>query len=221
MIIPYVLNSYNFFKNLEPNIDKGSILDYGSNWGLFLETSLGQIDHGLYTGIDVDLESIEHGRRRFPRANFVHYDAYNCMYNPNGQKQLALPVTGIFDNIISYSVFTHTTEQDFLDRVKDLYSLLSKNGKMLISYCDIEDRYTTNFFYNKRLRNFRSCDRFDTSRNVTYLVDNKILDQPQDDKLLLTLYRTDYLSQIFKEYDVSFHKSIDQQNFQNCMIIKK
>ena len=221
MIIPYSLDSYNYFKKFKADIDQGPILDYGSNWGLFLETAQEKFDQRLYTGIDVDLEAIIYGRTKFPHASFIHYNAYNHMYNPMGKKNLSLPITKKFKTIISYSVFTHTTQEDFLTRVEELYQFLDNDGQMLISYCDVEHSYTTNFFYKKRIKDFGTCDRFDTQKNVTYLVDNEILDQPKDNKLLLTLYRTDYLAKILSKYKVSFEKSSDLKTFQSCIIIKK
>lgn len=221
MIINDFKDTFNFFKSFYPPIVNDKILDYGCNCGIFLSESNGEIRQENYTGIDVDADAIKLAQNKFPNATFVHYNAHNYMYNPQGIKNIQLPHLGSFDTIISYSVFTHTTEEDFLTRIYELHELLKEEGRMLFSYCDIDDLRTTEFFYKKRLKKFGSCDRFDTSKNLTYLVDNKIVDNVQEGKMLLTLYKTDYLKSVLKNFNTQFFPSRNQLSFQNVCVIKK
>src|SRR6185295_14820158 len=95
-----------------------TVLDFGGNAGHLLLDPNCSIRHENYYCIEVLREALEKGRRKFPRAHWIHYDRYNCSFNPEGIVDLRIPDPGIqFDIILAYSVFTHTTREEMNDLV--------------------------------------------------------------------------------------------------------
>lgn len=219
--IDYFLNSYDYFCKLNNGPIKGSVLDYGSNYGQFLESSQNRFPHELYTGIDVDNEALVEGRKIFPNAQFIHYDKHNFMYNQQGKKDLWPNIDTVFDYIVSYSVITHTTIEDMLETLTWLYSKLKTNGKMFISYLDSQNQRAMNFFYQKRIKIFGNCDKINTSDYI-YLVDNKTSKIPSNG-MFLTFYHKVYLKTILSQFNVRLEQSKDISGgcFQDCIIITK
>jgi SAM-dependent methyltransferase len=219
--IDYYINTYDYFCRLNNGPITDTVLDYGSNYGLFLHSSKNQFDEKNYTGIDVDLEAIEYGKSMFPKATFIHYNKHNYMYNPQGQNLLWPCLDTTFDTIISYSVITHTTVDDFINAVSWLYKHLNHNGKMFITYLDITNTFAKSFFYNKRVRDFGSCDEI-TTEDYVYIVDNKVA-IPNNNSMLLTFYNENYLSKILSNYNFKLIQNFSNKAecFQDCIIIKK
>ena len=197
------------------------MLDYGANYGMFLESSANSFPENMYTGIDVDLEALQSGRKMFPNAKFIHYDKHNFMYNPKGREKIWPDITNEFDYIISYSVITHTTKEDMLDAIAWLYTKLKPGKKMFITWLDQENKMAIDFFYQKRVKDFGSCDKIQTEDYV-YLINNKISNVPSNG-LFLTFYKKEYLASLLIDYDFSLEKSPDPYGgcFQDCIIIKK
>ena len=66
--------------------------------------------------MDVVKEAIDEGRRQFPVSHWVHYDRYNCSFNPEGTADIPIPDLGVeFDFIVAYSVFTHIAREEMHD----------------------------------------------------------------------------------------------------------
>jgi SAM-dependent methyltransferase len=218
--VDYFLQTFDYFKKLHPTIDQGTVLDYGSNYGMFLDSSKGKFDHSQYTGIDIDLEAIKTGRNKFPDAEFIWYNGFNLMYNPQGDRDKP-KLDKQYDTIVSYSVITHTTVEDTLDSIAYLYSNLKPGGKMLITWLSVDNIRAVNFFYRKRVTQFKTCDRIQTD-DYTYLIDNK-LSKVADKGLLLVFYKKDYLAELLKEYNpVLTSAPISVSDcFQDCIIITK
>jgi SAM-dependent methyltransferase len=113
------------------------VLDFGGNTGGLLLSSECTIRPEFYFCVDVLREALERGRQRFPQAHWIHFDRYNCSFNPEGIKGLRLPNTGIqFDLILAYSVFTHTTLGEMKDLVGQLQGLLAPNGTLAFTFID-------------------------------------------------------------------------------------
>lgn len=113
------------------------VLDFGGNKGNLLLDPECTIRHEHYYCLDVIREAIEEGRRTFPEAHWVHYDRYNCSFNPEGVADLAVPEFGVeFDFILAYSVFTHTTLHEMKDLVRQLRRLLAADGKLAFMFID-------------------------------------------------------------------------------------
>ena len=113
------------------------VLDFGGNRGNLLRDPSCTIRHDDYYCLDVILAAIEAGRETFPDAHFVHYDRYNCSFNPDGSEDLPVPDLGIeFDFILAYSVFTHTTLAEMKDLVGQLRRLLAPEGRLAFTFID-------------------------------------------------------------------------------------
>lgn len=120
-----------------PDWPRRRVLDFGSNQGYLLTGPDCPIDPRNYCGIDVLAEAVAAGRRRFPGAQWLHFDRYNCSFNPGGDPRCAIPDPGrSFDVILAYSVFTHTTREDMLDLVDQLCRLLAPGGVLAFTFID-------------------------------------------------------------------------------------
>ena len=220
--LDYYKDTFKYFKRLHPSITQGSVLDYGSNYGTFLDSSQGQFPEENYTGIDVDKEALDEGLKLFPKAKFILYDGYNPVYNPNGSEE-TYNFKKQYDTIISYSVFTHTSQEDMCSKIEWLYNYLKPGGTILATWLDIDSKPSTNFFYKKRIRDYGSCDLIETS-DYTYLSDNKCSKTIESNiKFLLTFYKKDYLQNLLKDYQPLLVDAFPDipSCFQSCIIIRK
>jgi SAM-dependent methyltransferase len=113
------------------------VLDFGGNQGNLLRDPTCAIRHEDYYCLDVIGDAIGEGRKNFPEAHFVHYDRYNCSFNPDGVRDLPVPDLGVeFDFIVAYSVFTHTTLAEMKDLVAQLQQRLARGGKLAFTFID-------------------------------------------------------------------------------------
>jgi SAM-dependent methyltransferase len=219
--VEYFINSYKYFCQLNQGPIIGSVLDYGCNYGMFLDSSANSFAETMYTGIDIDLEALQVGQKMFSNAKFIHYNKHNFMYNPKGNKNIWPKINEQFDCIISYSVITHTTKEDMLDAISWLYTKLKLGKKMFITWLDQENKIALDYFYQKRVRDFGSCDNIQTEDYV-YLIDNKTSKLPNDG-MFLSFYKKEYLASLLIDYDFTLEKSPNSSGgcFQDCIIIKK
>ena len=113
------------------------VLDFGGNKGNLLLDQTCAIRHEDYYCLDVMGAAIGEGRKNFPEAHFVHYDDYNCSFNPDGVRDLPVPDLGVeFDFIVAFSVFTHTTLAEMKDLVAQLQQRLARGGKLAFTFID-------------------------------------------------------------------------------------
>jgi len=132
------------------------VLDFGGNKGNLLLDPACTIDHGNYYCLDVIREAIDEGRMAFPEAQWVHYDRYNCSFNPEGLVDLPVPDLGVeFDFILAYSVFTHTAWDETRDLVEQLRMRLAPGGVLAFTF--IDPKWELNLRWRLEKRN--STDR--------------------------------------------------------------
>ena len=218
----YYADTFTYFKTLHPKITNGNVLDYGSNYGMFLDSSNGSFKQETYTGIDIDNQALLEGKKLFSNATFIHYNGFNHIYNPNGIKGCRpLLENEYYDTIISYSVFTHTTIEDMLDTIKWLYLKLKPGGKLLLSWLDVDNSLTNQLFFNKRIKDLGYCDIIKTDDYI-YLNDNKLSKTAKASIWLLLFFKLNYLSSILSDYN---HKlvppALADGCIQSCIIIEK
>jgi len=114
-----------------------SVLDFGGNIGNVLHHPKSTIDQDKYWCIDVSRDAIAAGAKAAPAARFIFYDRYNFEYNPDGIRNLAIPVNGNrFDFVLALSVFTHTPQTEMLELAKHLAQLLSPGGRLAFTFFD-------------------------------------------------------------------------------------
>jgi hypothetical protein len=139
-----------------PNWRGKRVLDFGGNKGNLLLDPACTIRHQDYYCLDVIGEAIEEGRKTFPDANFIHYDRYNCSFNPEGVRELPVPDLGVeFDFMLAYSVFTHTT----FEEMKELVAQLQQRGRTL-AFTFIDPHWNGNLRW--RLEKHNPQDRVET-----------------------------------------------------------
>jgi hypothetical protein len=139
-----------------PNWRGKRVLDFGGNKGNLLLDPACTIRHQDYYCLDVIGEAIEEGHQTFPDANFIHYDRYNCSFNPDGVRELPVPDLGVeFDFILAYSVFTHTT----FEEMKELVAQLRQHGRT-VAFTFIDPQWNGNLRW--RLEKHNPQDRVET-----------------------------------------------------------
>jgi hypothetical protein len=96
-----------------------------------------------------------------PRFHFVHWDVHNAMYNPAGPLMTSyqrLPVTGFFDLVMAYSLFTHLEPQDSTILLRLAREVVRPSGFFFFTaFCDravttfedrVPDHPLLNAYYN-------------------------------------------------------------------------
>jgi SAM-dependent methyltransferase len=117
------------------------VLDFGGSAGYLLLNPDCAIRQKDYYCLDVVRDAVEEGRARFPGAHFVHYDRYNCSFNPEGARNLPVPEMGVeFDFVLAYSVFTHTGRAEMNELVAQLRALLAPGGALAFTFIDPHHR---------------------------------------------------------------------------------
>jgi SAM-dependent methyltransferase len=116
------------------------ILDVGCGVR-FVQTIINRrIPVGSYTGIEVYRPIVDflktHVEARDARFRFAHWDVRHALFHPEGAVALAdapLPVSGSFDVIWLYSVFTHLDETDMRAMLRHLRPALRPGGRLLFT----------------------------------------------------------------------------------------
>jgi SAM-dependent methyltransferase len=120
-----------------PDWTSRQVLDFGGNAGHLLRDPNCTIRPENYYCIDVLQEALAEGARQFPQAHWIHYNRYNCSFNPDGISDLVIPDVGTeFDMILAYSVFTHTTREEMNDLVEQLQTRLKPGGVLAFTFID-------------------------------------------------------------------------------------
>lgn len=203
------------------------VLDFGGNKGNLLRDPACTIRHQDYYCLDVIREAIEEGRKTFPGAHWVHYDRYNCSFNPDGATGLPVPDLGVeFDFILAYSVFTHTTLTEMKELVGQLQGLLAFDGKLVFTF--IDPYWNGNLRWRLEQRN--SPDRVESllaqSRNARWcsLVDGSELYVENsgnwDPKTECMTYNVYYTEEFLREqFSTAEIKAPVNDERQHCCII--
>ncbi len=117
--------------------DDKTVLDFGGNAGNLLLDADGAMRPENYYCLDVLREALAEGGRKFPRAHWIHYDRYNCSFNPEGVAGLPVPELDVeFDAILAYSVFTHTGLEEMRELVGQLETRLKPGGALAFTFID-------------------------------------------------------------------------------------
>ena len=179
------------------NFKDVDILDFGGSFGNLIQSSNGNIDSKNYTCVDVDKDAILLGKKNYPEATWIHLDLYNPMYNPSGNGVIKLPKK--YDVIFSYSVFTHTTLECFLETTNTLKNYLTPTGKIYATMVTTANHEMIKWFTDKRILDYGECDDFIETDTYFYLVNNKIqkIAPPKCD-YLVSVYNEKFLSTIGK-----------------------
>lgn len=120
-----------------PDWKNSLVLDFGGNAGNILRDPNSTIDPRNYWSVDVSEDGIKLGKQQFPEAHWIHYNRYNFCFNPDGVRNLPLPLANErFDLILAYSVFTHIGLKEMGPIVAQLLGLLRPGGRLAFSFID-------------------------------------------------------------------------------------
>jgi SAM-dependent methyltransferase len=146
-----------------------SILDYGCNNGNLLRTIPADLNH-TYTGVDVQQSFITDLSAQYSDYTFVHMDKYHPSYNSTGSDSVTLQdtVSGTYDIIFAYNVFTHCSYEYTKTCLAEMRTLLNENGKIIFNLYSKENLiHISNLMENSRHTpddyhtHFTSLDSFD------------------------------------------------------------
>lgn len=212
MLIEYI-PTYKYFSSFIEFLPNQTILDFGSNCGNLLKS--GNINPVQYTGVDVDAEAIDEGNKLFPDASWCWYNRQNPVYNATGDSSYPV-LTQTFDLVVSYSVFSHIESGDALDLLEFLYGKLSNTGKILFSYCNVDNKNCVEWFRNRRT----NCDKI-PNEDIVYLIDNKVSNKiPKECNHFVTFYKTSWLLDKLSGFNpVSY--APPKGWYQDCMTLSK
>lgn len=204
-------NRFPIFKEVFGDISDAKILDFGGSSGNLLYFSNKEIKEELYTCTDIMTSALTKGIKEFPKANFIHYDRFNWMYNHNGNKDLVFPkLDNTYDYIWAYSVFSHTDLDEFCKTIKWMISLNPK--KIAVSFLD-NSSGLLEYFYNKRIDEYGHCINIKelTDFDMFSLIDNNLVISNTEKlekhkcKHFITFYKLDFLKKYFINAGISIN----------------
>ncbi len=122
------------------------ILDIGCGTGLLgIASEPFTMDGGFYTGIDVMEEDILFCQEQFqlPNYKFIHFDVANPFYAAEQNDKLrSWPIAGNSKDLVTaLSVWTHMSERDAIFYFSEIYRVLRKGGKALITFFYLDEQY--------------------------------------------------------------------------------
>lgn len=190
----------NVFKIYTDHIDINEfrdkdILDYGCGSLRLPKDAVGVIDMSRYTGLEIRPHLVDYCKESLPQSKIIYQDLYNIVYNPKGELASLQPIEEKFDLILSYSVFSHTTLEQFQESIEILRESLNPGGYMLLSFLSINNRTVLHHLRKKRIKNLGRCDRIPESIDtVAYMVEDKWVDElPHEANYMISLINPEVL----------------------------
>lgn len=126
----YLINER--IKEFDPTWYQKTILDYGCNVANLLKTGSGKIAESNYTGIDVQIKSLELASTEFKNAEFIRSEYYHPAFNSNGSDKFP-ELTKKYDVVFCIGVFTHCDINDIITHIDFLKSNLAPDGYIVFS----------------------------------------------------------------------------------------
>jgi len=196
------LKIYKEVCNLRPD---EKMLDVGSGIGrktLPLTRYLN--DRAIYEGIDITKTGIDWCRERitprFPNFRFQQIDVYNKHYNPLGKyppSQYKFPFSDeSFSFVILGSVFTHMLPGDVENYLSEVYRVLTKGGRCLISYFLLNEESLSLIDAGKSTLDFKYLR--DNYRTISHEVPEEAI--ALDESLIRSMYSKMGLNIVHLDY---------------------
>jgi len=133
------------YQTLE-NKTANKILDIGCGTGLLgIASEPFTFAGGSYTGIDVMAADINFCKTNFKsdNYNFIHFDLANPSYASLQSTQLTKwPIENESQDLVTaLSVWTHLSEPDAIFYFREIYRVLKKGGKAIITFFYLDEQY--------------------------------------------------------------------------------
>lgn len=183
--IESVLNRHGFtFQQFK------SILEFGCRDGRLTRYFFDLAEEASVFGCDVALKELKKCRRRFPQGHFVHNRTRPPLPFENNR----------FDFIFSYSVFTHLTENNQKDWLRELSRILKPGGVMMHTVHSYECLRRLDFFSPEAIEKYELPEKdvakfIQSGRPYHYAIDNK--EMPEYG---VTIIDKDYVSKMWPQY---------------------
>lgn len=134
MYLKYDVKKY--FESIKA-LDNTKVLDFGCNHANFLNEKF----FGKYIGLDVDSSIIENNKKIHPQHQWIHYDKYNYQYNCKNTTTDSWPnIPTSIETAIAFSVFTHTTFDEFSYTIDKLKLHIVPGGDILATFFSSADQ---------------------------------------------------------------------------------
>jgi hypothetical protein len=210
-------------------LDSTKVLDFGCNHANFLNEKF----TGEYIGLDIDSRIIKNNKKTYPQHQWIHYNKYNYQYNCEYSTTDDWPdiPTGI-ETAVAFSVFTHTTFDEFSYTTNKLKSHIAPGGDILATFFSSINRDSIYKILSHRQEYFSGHENYIvekiSNKDVVYLcvntVSNQILifdnikDLPKfsNHMYFLTFYNDEWLSTKLQGHVVDV-----TDNFTNIMSTQK
>ena len=165
-----------------------SILEFGCGYGRLTRHLFDLAPEAAIFGCDVSTRDITWCRAKYPRGRFLKNDPHPPLDLPDQQCDL----------ILSYSVFTHLSEENHKGWLKDLSRILKPGGLMLHTVHSGLCLDLISSFSPERLANYRlggSVEQF-LSSELPYHYVPYSMDQPEYG---LTIIRPEYIRRVWPQ----------------------
>ena len=133
------------YQTLDKKTDN-HILDIGCGKGLIgIAAEPFVLDTGLYTGLDVMEREIDFCMNHYviPNYKFIHHKVANPRYAQSQNTELTKwPLDDESqDMVTALSVWTHLNERDSIFYFKEIYRVLKKGGKAIVTFFYLDEKY--------------------------------------------------------------------------------
>ena len=101
---------------------------------------------------------LKNNKNKFPQHTWIHYNKYNYQYNCNLHIVDTWPnLPNNIDTVIAFSVFTHTTFEEYQYTTSKLQQHLSNDGNILSTFFSSLDKKTLYSVLSHRPEYFKDC----------------------------------------------------------------
>ena len=204
---PFECDLYSGVKDVI-DFENKKVLDYGGSFGNLIISSNGKIKEENYTCLDVDNVALEMGRKRFPHSTWLYHNRYNPMYNFQGNDTFSHQLE-TYDIIFAYSVFTHTSYEEFIWTIEKLKQYLNPNGSIFVTVCLQQDTRLLEWYRSRRIDEFGNQDNYELNDSYICITDNiqsEII--PNNCNRLLTFYDEEFIMKIGKVHKAKIAQTL-------------
>jgi len=218
LYIEYPVRDY--FEAYTDDLTGLRILDYGCNHANFLRY---EPFAGEYTGLDIIQRVIEANKKQYPQHTWLLLDKFNYQYRNEAVKE-NWPELGEYDYALAYSVFTHTSFQEFKATIKKLKQHATT---VLATFMSTSDRDSLIKIFNNRPEYFKDPEQLADMlmyRNRTFVACSKtdmgIDSYPPDTEYVLQFYDDEYIAKQLNAEVLKINENFDGAlGVQRCLKI--